>query len=155
MWSWSLPFMFESDVTNWVVIGLVLSLLELVVPGVYLIWFGFAAFAMSVLVWFSPLVLTTQLIWFAVFSAIFALIGLYAYGYIFKKTKTPEEYSHLNDSAAQYVGLTVTVAEDVADNQTKVKIGDTVWLATTAKNFKKGDTAKVTDVKNNLILVIE
>ena len=148
-------FNFGSDVTNWVVLGLVLSLLELVVPGVYLIWFGFAAFVMSIIVWFIPLVLTTQLIWFALISAVFALIGLYAYGYIFKKMQTPQAYSHLNDSAAQYVGMLVTVTEDTIDGQTKVKIGDTFWLATTDKPLKKGDTAKVVGVKDSLILVIE
>ena len=148
-------FIFDSDITNWVVIGLVLSLLELLVPGVYLIWFGFAAFAMSILLCFMPLILTTQLIWFATFSAIFALIGLFVYGYIFKKTKVPTAYKNLNDSAAQYVGLTVTLTEDVVDNQTKVKIGDTFWLATTKKTLKKGDIAKITGVKDNLILVIE
>ncbi len=148
-------FTFDSDITNWVVVGLVLSLLELVVPGVYLIWFGFAAFAMSILVYFMPLILSTQLIWFAIFSAVFALIGLYIYSYIFKRTKTPKEYSLLNNSAAQYVGQTVTLAEDVVDNRTKVQIGDTFWLATTDKPLKKGDVAKVTGVKDNLILVLE
>lgn len=155
MWSWSLPFIFESDATNWIVVGLILSLLELIAPGVYLIWFGFAAFVMSVVVYFTPLALTTQLIWFAVFSAIFALIGLYVYGYIFKKTKTPTEYSHLNDSAAQYVGQTVTLAEDVVDNRTKVKIGDGYWIAACEKPLKKGDSAKVIGVKDGVILVIE
>lgn len=146
---------FNSDVTNWVVIGLVLSLLELIVPGIYLIWFGFAAFAVSILVWFSPLILTTQLIWFAVFSAIFALLGLFVYSYVFKKMQTPQAYHNLNDSAAQYVGLKVTVSEDVVDNQTKVKIGDTYWLATTDEPLKKGDIATVTGVKDRLILIIE
>jgi membrane protein implicated in regulation of membrane protease activity len=155
MWSWSLPFIFESDATNWIVVGLILSLLELIAPGVYLIWFGFAAFVMSVVVYFTPLALTTQLIWFAVFSAIFALIGLYVYGYIFKKTKTPTEYSHLNDSAAQYVGQTVTLAEDVVDNRTKVKIGDGYWLAACEKPLKRGNNAKVIGVKDGVILVIE
>lgn len=155
MWSWSLPFIFESDATNWIVVGLILSLLELIAPGVYLIWFGFAAFVMSVVVYFTPLVLTTQLIWFAVFSAIFALIGLYVYGYIFKKTKTPTEYSHLNDSAAQYVGQTVTLAEDVVDNRTKVKIGDGYWIAACEKPLKRGNNAKVIGVKDGVILVIE
>ena len=155
MWSWSLPFIFESDATNWIVVGLILSLLELIAPGVYLIWFGFAAFVMSVVVYFTPLALTTQLIWFAVFSAIFALIGLYVYGYIFKKTKTPTEYSHLNDSAAQYVGQTVTLAEDVVDNRTKVKIGDGYWIAACEKPLKRGNNAKVIGVRDGVILVIE
>lgn len=39
--------MFDSPVVNWIIAGLALSLLELIVPGVYLIWFGFAAFVVG------------------------------------------------------------------------------------------------------------
>ena len=147
--------MFVNPVTIWLLIGLLLSLLELVVPGTYLIWFGFAAFAMSILVLAVPLEITAQLFWFALFSTVFAVVGLYAYRYIFKRTKAPEEYRNLNDSAGQLVGRKVTVAEDTEDNQTKVKIGDSFWLAYTEKPLKKGDTAKVTGVKDSLILIIE
>ena len=147
--------MFINPVTIWLLVGLLLSLLELVVPGTYLIWFGFAAFAMSILVFIVPLNITAQLFWFALFSAVFAIIGLFAYRYIFKRTQTPKKYQNLNDSAQQLVGRKVTVAEEVADNQTKVKIGDTFWLAYTEKPLKKGDTAKVTGVKESLILIIE
>ena len=79
--------MLTSPVTAWVVAGLTLSLLELLVPGVYLIWFGFAAFVMSVIVYLTPLALTSQLIWFALISAVFACIGLYIYRFIFNQTK--------------------------------------------------------------------
>lgn len=147
--------MFVNPVTIWLLIGLLLSLLELVVPGTYLIWFGFAAFAMSILTLAVPLEITAQLFWFALFSSVFAVVGLYAYRYIFKRTKTPEEYRNLNDSAGQLVGRKVTVAEDTEDNQTKVKIGDSFWLAYTEKPLKKGDTAKITGVKDSLILIIE
>ncbi|MBR1840666.1 MAG: NfeD family protein [Alphaproteobacteria bacterium] len=147
--------MFDSFATNWLIVGLVLSALELVVPGVYLIWFGFAGFAMSIIMCFTEMVVTTQLIWFALISAVFALIGWYAYRVIMKKTQTPREYRNLNNSAEQYVGMTVTVTQDTEDNNTKVKIGDTYWLAYSEKNLKKGDTAKVTGVRDNLILIIE
>ena len=147
--------MFGSPVTTWLIIGMLFSLLELIVPGVYLIWFGFAGFAMSILTWLVPMVYTTQLIWFAVFSAIFAVIGLFVYRYIFERTKTPKDYQNLNNSAEQNVGKTVTVAEDVIDNQTKVKIGDSYWVAYTEKPLKQGDSAKVVGVKDSLILVIE
>ncbi len=147
--------LFESVATNWLILGLALSVLELIVPGTYLIWFGLAGFSMSVLTYFLPMALATQIIWFAVFSGIFALIGWYSYRYIFKKIRTPEQYINLNDSAQQYVGRIVTVAEDAVDNQTKVKVGDTYWLAYTEKPLKKGETAKVTAVKDSLILVIE
>ena len=147
--------LFESAATNWLIWGLILSILELVVPGTYLIWFGLAGLLMSLLTFFIPMSLTAQIIWFAVFSGVFAFIGWYAYRYIFKKLKTPQEYQNLNDSAQQYVGRIVTLTEDVKDNQTKVQIGDSYWLAYSEKPLKKGDTAKVTAVKDSLILVIE
>ena len=147
--------MFDSPVVNWVIAWLALSLLELIVPGVYLIWFGFAAFVVSIAVYFMPLEFTTQLIVFAIASGIFAVIGVAVYRYIFSKAKVPAEYKNLNNTAEQYVGQLVTVAEDTADNRTKVKIGDTYWLASCQKPFKQGDTAKVVGVKDSLILIIE
>lgn len=147
--------MFDSPVVNWVIAGLALSLLELIVPGVYLIWFGFAAFVVSIAVYFMPLEFTTQLIVFAIASGIFAVIGVAVYRYIFSKAQVPAEYKNLNNTAEQYVGQLVTVAEDTTDNRTKVKIGDTYWLASCQKPFKQGDTAKVVGVKDSLILIIE
>lgn len=147
--------MLFSSVTIWLLVGLLLSLLELVVPGTYLIWFGFAAFAMSLLLTAVSLGITAQLFWFALFSAVFALAGLYVYRYVFRRTQAPKEYQNLNNSAQQLVGRTVTVAEDIKDNLTKVKIGDSFWLAYTEKPLQKGDTAKVTGVKDSLILIIE
>ena len=148
--------MFDSVIANWVLAGLCLSLLELIVPGVFLIWFGLAAFLMSIVAYFAPLMpVTTQLIWFALFSAVFALCGFFCYRYIFKKIKEPAEYKNLNDTAEQLVGKLVTLAEDCVDNQTKVKVGDSFWLAYCEKQLKKGDRAKIVGVKDSLILIIE
>ncbi len=147
--------MFDSPVINWIIAGLALSLLELIVPGVYLIWFGFAAFIVGIAVYFMPMEITTQLIVFAIASGIFAVIGVAVYRYVFNKAQVPEEYKNLNNTAEQYVGQLVTVAEDAVDNRTKVKIGDTYWLASCQKAFKQGDTAKVVGVKDSLILIIE
>lgn len=147
--------MFDSPVINWIIAGLALSLLELIVPGVYLIWFGLAAFVVGIAVYFLPIELTTQLIVFAIASGIFAVIGVAVYRYVFSKAQVPAEYKNLNNTAEQYVGQLVTVAEDAEDNRTKVKIGDTYWLASCKKAFKQGDTAKVVGVKDSLILIIE
>ncbi|MBR2273212.1 MAG: NfeD family protein, partial [Alphaproteobacteria bacterium] len=53
------------------------------------------------------------------------------------------------------VGQTVTLAEDVVDNRTKVKIGDGYWIAACEKPLKRGNNAKVVGVKDGVILVIE
>ena len=147
--------MIETPAVAWATIGLMLAIFELFVPGTYLIWFGFAAFVVSFYTWFTNVGITDQLIVFAIFSAIFAFLGLYVYKAIFNRAKADDKYKDLNDPAKQHVGRTVTLMRDVDDNNTKVKIGDTVWLAYSEQNLKKGDKAKVTGVKDGVVLVIE
>jgi len=147
--------MFASASLNWIIVGSALALLELIVPGVYLIWFGFAAFAVSGITYFSDIAYTTQLIWFAFFAVIFAVIGLYGYRYLFLKTQPAAKYKNLNNQAEDYIGQTVTVAQDVIDNRTKVQIGDTYWLAICEKSLKTGDTAKIVGIKDSMFLIIE
>ena len=155
MYDYISEFFSGSTVPHWIAAGLILSILELIIPGVYLIWFGFAAFLMGVVLCFIPLSLTTQLIWFALFSMVFAVVGLYVYRRLFKRTEPAPEYVHLNDTAQQCVGLHVTVAEDVSENRTRVQVGDSYWVAYREKHLKKGDSAKVVGVKDSLILIIE
>ena len=147
--------MIETPEVAWATIGLMLTIFELFVPGTYLIWFGLAAFVVSGYTWLTGVGITDQLIVFAIFSAIFAFLGLYVYKAIFERMKADDKYKDLNDPAKQYVGRTVTLTRNVEDNNTKVKIGDTVWLAYSKHNLKKGDKAKVTAVKDGVVLVIE
>ena len=147
--------MIETPAVAWATIGLLLTIFELIVPGTYLIWFGFAAFVVSGYTWFTNVGITDQLLVFAIFSAIFAFLGLYVYQVIFNRSRTDDKYKDLNDPAKQYIGRTVTLTQDVDDNNTKVKIGDTVWLAYSEQNLKKGDKAKVTGVKDAVVLVIK
>ena len=147
--------MIESPAVAWATIGLMLTIFELFVPGTYLIWFGLASFVVSFYVWFTGVGITDQLIVFAIFSAIFAFLGLYVYKAIFERTKTDDKYKDLNDPAKQYIGRLVTLTQNVDDNNTKVKIGDTVWLAYSEQDLKKGDKAKVTGVKDGVVLVVK
>lgn len=140
---------------EWAALGVFLVLLELFVPGTYLIWFGIAGLIVSIIVYFYTLSLTIQLITFALFSAVFAYIGLICYRKIMKKIKENGKYRELNDLASQYVGQTVTLNQDVVDGKTKVKVGDTVWLAESDKSLKKGDSVVITGVKNGLIFTVK
>lgn len=60
---------------EWLIVGLALVLLELFVPGTYLIWFGFAGLLVAVLTSFFAWALITQVVVFTIFSFLFALIG--------------------------------------------------------------------------------
>ncbi len=139
---------------EWFTLGLALVLLELFVPGVFIIWFGLAAFASGVLAVFYELTLIEQALVFSGFSALFLLTGWFVYGKI-KKKEPVAEYKYLNDPAGALVGKTFVLAEDTADGRAKAKIGDSVWIVECEDGLKKGDKVKILGVVEGVILKAE
>lgn len=138
---------------GWFSIGLLFVLAELFVPGTYLLWFGFSAFVMGILVSFITMSATETLVCFALISAAFSGIGWYVYAKVLNKTKVPEKYKYLNDMAGAHIGKVYNLSEDVVDGRSKAKIGDSFWLVEVGENLKKGDRVKIVDVKEGVILV--
>lgn len=137
---------------QWLSVGVALGVLELIVPGTYLIWFGMAALVVSGLTWVDPgLSLMWQLIWLSVFSGIFVLIGWKVYGFVIFKSIIPAKYRDLNDPVAQLVGKTVKVT-NVRDDKLQVAVGDTVWPAVSTDSVAVGDAVVITGSDNNVEL---
>ena len=137
---------------QWFCIGLLLILLELVVPGVYLIWFGFSAFCIGAAVWLVPLSLMEQLVWFALSSAVFAGLGFVCYRRLMHGRKVPEAYKNLNNPAAEYVGKVYNLAGNTQNCRGKVSIGDSLWLVECDTELKKGDRVIITAIKDGVVL---
>ena len=148
-------FVSEMGYLSWFSIGLLFVLAELFVPGTYLVWFGFSAFVMGILVSLMQLSATEVLVCFALISAAFSGIGWYAYAKVLNKTKVPEKYKYLNDMAGAHIGKVYNLSEDVVDGRAKAKVGDTFWLVEIDAPLKKGDKVKITDVKDGVILIAE
>ena len=140
---------------DWLTIGAVLAILELIVPGTYLIWFGLAALAVSLITLAVPdLGMMWQLIWLSVFSVIFVLIGLKVYGILIFKRGFPDAYKNLNDPIAQLTGKTVEVTA-VKGDKLQVSVGDTVWPAVSDDHFKVGEKAVISGSSNGVELKIK
>lgn len=142
---------------EWGALGLLLVLLELFIPGIYLIWFGFAGITLSTVIYYDLLPyqgLSAELIAFSVLSVIYALIGMYVYKKIQQRSLGDEKYKNLNDLASQYLGEKCVLTQATVDGKTKVKVADTVWLAETDENLEKGEIATIVAVKKGLIFVI-
>ncbi len=145
----------EMGYLSWFAIAVLLILAELFVPGTYLIWFGFSAFAMGIIVSIFSLSAIEILVLFALISAVFAGFGWYAYAKVLNKTKVPEKYKYLNDMAGAHIGKIYNLSEDVVDGRAKAKVGDSFWLVEIDEPLKKGAKVKITDVKDGVILVAE
>lgn len=110
----------------WLILGLLLAIAEIVVPGVFLIWIGAAAIVTGLLSLLLPLPAAAEFVIFAITS-----IGAVYLGRRYIKDH-PIETSDplLNDRAARLVGRQVIVVEAISGGEGKVKVGDSVWLAT-------------------------
>lgn len=148
-------FITEMGYLSWFSIGLLFVLAELFVPGTYLIWFGFSAFVMGILVSLMSLSATETIVCFALISAAFSGIGWYTYAKVLNKTKVPEKYKYLNDMAGAHIGKVYNLSEDVVDGRAKAKVGDSFWLIEIDAPLKKGDKVKIIDVKDGVILIAE
>jgi membrane protein implicated in regulation of membrane protease activity len=112
---------------SWWVLGVVLLILEIVVPGVFLFWIGLAGIAtglLSLVLWGSAIwAWQVQVVVFVVLSFVAVLIGRT----VLKRGETASDEPHLNRRAESLVGRVVTVVEAIENGRGRVKVGDTTW----------------------------
>lgn len=128
---------------TWLIIGLFLMAIEVFLPGVFVIWIGLAAFITGLVLSLTPeLSVSYQFLIFTGLSLICVFFGWYIYGKVL--TKIPDkDHLDLNNRAGSYVGKEFDVLENSDNGRTRIKIGDTVWLAECDTKLKAGDRVKV------------
>ncbi|QGN55241.1 NfeD family protein [Novosphingobium sp. Gsoil 351] len=110
---------------TWLVLGLVLAIAEMVVPGVFLIWFAAAAMIVGLLGFLLPLPLPLEVVLFAGLAVVNVLAGRrWLRGH-------PVESADplLNQRGQQLVGRKVVVTHAIEGGSGRVRCGDTEWLA--------------------------
>jgi inner membrane protein len=140
---------------NWMVLGFVLLTLEILVPGVFLLWIGLAALvvgALSLMFWNAGFwIWEIQVV---VFLAL-ALVSAYSGKRIMGKRGDATDQPLLNRRGDQLVGRTATLTEPITNGRGRVKIGDTMWRVS-GPDLPTGTTVRVkaaTDL--DLELVVE
>lgn len=112
---------------NWMVLGFILLTLEVVAPGVFLLWIGIAALivgALSLMLWDAAFwTWQLQTVIFAVLSITCALIGKR----IYDGRETISDQPQLNQRGAQLVGRSATLAEPIRNGRGRIQLGDTIW----------------------------
>ncbi|MBN9250925.1 MAG: hypothetical protein BGO03_07680 [Mesorhizobium sp. 61-13] len=112
---------------NWMVIGFILLVLEIMVPGVFLLWIGIAALitgAVSLLIWDAGFwVWETQVVVFLILSLICAYVGKQIVWSHRRDTDQPM----LNQRGEQMIGRTATLTEPIREGRGRIQLGDTLW----------------------------
>ncbi len=135
-----------TDTAAWLVGGLVLAALEMVAPGVFLLWIGLAA-AGTGLSTLLGLRLEWQLAVFVVLAAV--LVGLVGLRLARRPAPNP-----VNDPAANLVGRQCR-ALGFADGEGRVALGDGQWRArlTGLETTEPGQALRVVGLDGTVLLV--
>ena len=104
----------------WLVAGLALMLLEVVAPGVFLMWIGLAALGTGLVTQFASPGFAMQVVVFAVLAAASVVAGL--------RFRTPRKANALNTPASGLVGREATALE-FHGRHGRVRVGDSDWNA--------------------------
>jgi hypothetical protein len=107
----------------WLLVAIVLGIAELVVPGVFLIWFAAAAAATGLATLAFGLPVAFQLVLFA----LFAIAAVYGGRMLYARNPAPTSDPLLNDRAARLHGETLVLAEAIENGRGRVRVGDGVW----------------------------
>ena len=112
---------------NWMVLGFALLVLEIIVPGFFLIWIAVAALitgTLSLLFWDAGFwVWQVQILMFLALALVAAYLGNKFMGGNNDKTDQPL----LNRRGEQMIGRIATLTEPITDGRGRVRIGDTMW----------------------------
>jgi len=109
----------------WLIVAAVLGVLEIILPGVFLIWLGIAAAITGIVVAFTDIPFGYQIATFTLlaFASVYSGRGVYA------RNPVPSSDPKLNDRTARLIGQTVTVETAIENGHGRVAVGDSIWNA--------------------------
>jgi membrane protein implicated in regulation of membrane protease activity len=107
---------------NWLIAGLVLMALELIAPGVFLLWLGLAALLVGIITLFADWIWQVQVIAFAAFSL--AAVPLWRR---VANQSVSTDTAFLNRRSDALVGRIFTLEKPIMDGSGTVRVDDTVW----------------------------
>jgi len=135
-------------VWDWFIAGGLLLVLEVLAPGVFMLWLGLAALLVGVISLFIDWSWQAQFVAFAVFAA--AAIPLWRR--LARQVQSATDQPFLNRRNEGFVGRIFTLEKPIVDGTGTMGIDDTVWRITGA-DTPAGSRVKVTRIDGTALHV--
>ena len=108
---------------SWMILAAVLLALEMLAPGIFLMWFGMAAAVTGLITFRYDVAWQWQLIWFCALSlTTVLLVNRYL-----RKYPLESDSPLLNQRAAQLIGRSFVLVDPIVNGRGSVHAGDTIW----------------------------
>lgn len=134
----------------WLILGLVVAGLEIVVPGVFMLWIGLGALLVGLSVLVAPeLPIAWQLLIFAA-----AMLGSTSAGFfIQRRSKAASDAPLLNHPLDSLINRQFEAIEDFHNGRGRVRVGDSSYPASATGPIVSGDTVRVIAASNGVLEV--
>jgi len=133
---------------TWMILAVILFALEVMSPGIFLMWFGMAAAVTGVLAFILAISWQWQLVWFCLLSLAAVLVAL---KYL-RRHPLESERPLLNERAVQHIGQCYDLVDPIVNGRGSVKIGDSIWRVA-GPELPKGARVKVLGCDGTLLKV--
>ena len=133
---------------SWMILAAILFALEVMSPGIFLMWFGMAATVTGILAFAFDISWQWQLVWFCLLSLAAVLVAL---KYLRRHPLTSDR-PLLNERAVQHVGQTFNLVDPIVNGRGSVKIGDSIWRVE-GPELPKGTRVRVLAADGSLLKV--
>ncbi len=132
----------------WLTLGVLLAGLEMLAPGVYLVWLGIAAIVTGVLTGLLRLTLPAQVIDFVFLSLIIA----FSARRLLRESPIVGADPLMNRRGARMVGQTAVVVQAIEHGSGRVHFGDSEWIAK-GPDVAVGEQVRITGSDGATLLV--
>ena len=109
----------------WSIAALLLFAAEAMAPGAFMLWFGFAAAAMAVVVLALP---ELGWVWQAILFSLFAFISVVVYRKWVRGRGRASDKPLLNQRANQLIGHVTPLDQAIVNGRGRVQIADAFWV---------------------------
>jgi membrane protein implicated in regulation of membrane protease activity len=134
---------------TWIVAGLILLVLEVVLPGTFFLWFGVSAVVVGIVALIFPaLAWQAEVIGFLVLAVVLVIVGRRYYSGGLGRIRP----TGLNERAQNLVGRETVLSEPVVDGRGRIRVDDTVWRVT-GPDMPSGSRVKVAGADGSVLRI--
>lgn len=135
---------------NWFTVGIILIILEMLLPGMFLMWFGVSALFVGLITLIISMSMNAELILFAIISVLSVITVIVIMRKISPNTQSTVTHNLNQARGSELIGMTFTLDSKVINHEGKLNIGDTVWLIK-GPDAEAGTHIEITHVENNTL----
>jgi len=134
---------------HWWILAGILMVLEVVAPGVFLLWLGIAAAVTGLIAYVVP---TMDWQWEALVFALLSIVTVWGWRYYQRRNPTETDLPMLNRRGEQYVGRRLSLDQPIVNGRGQVRVDDSTWRVEGA-DLPAGTAIVVTGVKGTILVV--